>query len=100
MSYEDTLSNQGFPAGSDGKESACNAGDLGWEDLLKEGVGPFSSILVWKLPTDRGTWWATAHGGHKESDMTEQLSTAPYLIRYKVLYWASHMDQHFRNTQV
>ena len=25
---------------------------------------------------DRGAWWATVHGGHKESDMTEQLSTA------------------------
>ena len=24
---------------------------------------------------DRGSWWATVHGGHKESDMTEQLST-------------------------
>ena len=22
---------------------------------------------------DRGTWWATVHGGHKESDMTKQL---------------------------
>ena len=22
----------GFPSGSDGKESACNVGDLGWED--------------------------------------------------------------------
>ena len=28
---------------------------LGWEDPRKEGVGHFSSILVWKLPTDRGT---------------------------------------------
>ena len=26
----------GFPGGSDCKESACNAGDLGWEDALKE----------------------------------------------------------------
>ena len=23
---------------------------------------------------DRGAWWATAHGGHKESDMAEQLT--------------------------
>ena len=23
---------------------------------------------------DRGAWWATVHGGHKESDMTEQLN--------------------------
>ena len=26
----------GFPGGSDSKESACNAGDLGWEDILEE----------------------------------------------------------------
>ena len=24
-------------------------------------------------PMDRGDWWATVHGGHKESDTTEQL---------------------------
>ena len=23
---------------------------------------------------DRGGWWATIHGGHKESDTTEQLN--------------------------
>ena len=32
----------GFPDGSDGKESACNVGDLGlvlgWEDSLEEGM--------------------------------------------------------------
>ena len=22
-------------------------------------------------PMDRGAWWATVHGGHEESDMTE-----------------------------
>ena len=27
---------------------------------------------------DRGAWRATVHGGHKESDMTEQLSTTRY----------------------
>ena len=24
---------------------------------------------------DRRAWWATVHGGHRESDMTERLST-------------------------
>ena len=24
---------------------------------------------------DRGSWWATVHGGHKESDMTELTHT-------------------------
>ena len=39
------------PGGSDGKESACNAGDAGlipgWEDPLEKGMAIPSSILVW-----------------------------------------------------
>ena len=33
---------------SDGNESACNAGDLGWEDPLEE-VAMQSDILAWKI---------------------------------------------------
>ena len=36
-------SHLGFPGSSAGKESACNAGDLGsldWEDSLDEGIHP------------------------------------------------------------
>ena len=40
----------GFPGGSDGKESACNAGDLGWQDPLEEGMATPSSILAWRIP--------------------------------------------------
>ena len=48
---------------------------LGWEEPLEEG------ILAWRIPMDRGAWWATVHSplGHKESDTTEQLKTAPHL---------------------
>ena len=35
---------------------------LGWEDPLKEGLATHSSILAWRIPMDRGTWWATVHG--------------------------------------
>ena len=40
----------GFPGGSDSKESACNAGDLGLislvqKDLLEKGMATNSSIL-------------------------------------------------------
>ena len=35
----------GFPDCSDGKESMCIAGDLGWEDPLEEGMASHSSIL-------------------------------------------------------
>ena len=48
----DSLDN--FPGGSDGKESACNAGDwvqsLGREDPLEEGMTTHSSILAWRIP--------------------------------------------------
>ena len=39
-----------FPRGSDGKESAYNARDLGWEDPLKEQMAMHSSILAWRNP--------------------------------------------------
>ena len=38
------------------------AQSLGWEDSLEEIVATHSSILVWRIPTDRGAWWATVHG--------------------------------------
>ena len=31
---------------------------LGWEDPLKEGVATHSSIPAWRIPMDRGAWWA------------------------------------------
>ena len=39
-----------FPDGSDGKESACNAGDLGLEDSLEKGMAAHSRILAWRIP--------------------------------------------------
>ena len=56
----------GFPGGSDGKESACNARDLGsilgWEDSLEENMATHFSVLAWRIPMDRGAWHAAVHG--------------------------------------
>ena len=50
-----------FSSGSDGKESACSAGDLGqslgWEDPLEEGMATHSSILAWRIA------WTEEPGG-------------------------------------
>ena len=48
---------------------------LGWEDPLEQGMATHSSILAWRIPMDRGAWWATVHGVANR-DMTEQLNTA------------------------
>jgi len=56
----------GFPGRSAGKESACNAGDLdlipGLGRSLEGGMATYSSILAWRIPMDKGAWWATVHG--------------------------------------
>ena len=51
-----------FPGGSDGKQSACNAGDTsltpGWGiSPGGEGMATLSSILAWKTP------WTEDPGG-------------------------------------
>ena len=44
----------GFPSGSDGKVSVCNAGDtgsiLGWEDPLEKEMAILSGTVAWKIP--------------------------------------------------
>ena len=61
----------GFPGGSDDKESACNAGDLGWENPMEESMATHSSILAWRIPMDRGAWRAAVHGCRKELETME-----------------------------
>ena len=41
---------------------------LGWDNPLEKGKATHSSILAWRIPGLYSPW------GHKESDMTEQLS--------------------------
>ena len=43
---------------------------LGWEDPLEEGMATHSSILAWRIPIERGAWWATVHKV-AEFNMTE-----------------------------
>ena len=43
----------GFPSDSNGKESACSAGDprsSGQEDSLEKAMATHSSILAWRIP--------------------------------------------------
>ena len=44
------------------------------EDPLEEGVATHSSILVWKIPMDRGAWQAIVHSEAKNQTQLKWLS--------------------------
>ena len=79
--------NKDFSGGSDGKESACNARDLGsipgWE--RSPGVGNGNPLQYSRLENsmDRVAWQGTVHRVTKESDTTERLCTNdPVILLY------------------
>ena len=39
-------------------ETETRIRSLGWEDPLEKKMTTHSSILAWRMPMDRGTWWA------------------------------------------
>ena len=52
----------GFPDGLDGKESTCNAGDLGQIPGSRRSPGGGNVNPCLENPMDRGAWWAAIHG--------------------------------------
>ena len=91
----------GFPGGSDSKESACNAGDPRSTpgSGRSPGEGNGSSIFAWKNPMDNGDRQAIIPGGHKVSDMTEQLTHAHREVlcakKLKFLAKTTQSQRHF-----
>ena len=78
-----TLVFLGFPDDSIGKESACNVGDLGpipgLESSLEEGMATHSRYSCLENPHgQRSLAGYSSPWGHKESNTTEQLSTAQH----------------------
>ena len=80
----------GFPDGSVGKESACNAGDLGSIPRLGRSPGkgngnPFQYSSLWN-PMERGAWRAIVHGvarvGHDLD--TKPLQPCAHIINYLI----------------
>ena len=77
----------GFPVGSDGKESACTAGDPGSTpgSGRPPGEGNGTRLRYSRLenPMDKGAWWATVHGVTKSQTCLndEQFHTFMYIIQ-------------------
>ena len=74
----------GFPGGSDDKESACNARDLGsipgWGRSPGEGNGYPLQCSCLENPMDRGAWRRYSLWGHEESDTTEPLTLSLHFL--------------------
>ena len=63
----------GFPGGTDGKESSCNAGDLSSiSGLGRGGHGNPLQCSGLENPHGQRNLAGYSSSGHKESDMTEQ----------------------------
>ena len=56
----------------------------------KEAMATHSSTLAWRIPTDRGAWWAIIHGVSKSQIWLKWLSTAHALEEH----YAKHMGKH------
>ena len=82
----------GFTGGSAGKESVCNAGDLGLIPGLGrspgEGNGNPRQYSCLENPMHRETWRAIVHGVAKESDTTEHA----HMAKYKILFGLSIIE--------
>ena len=79
-SKDSGLTEQGFPGGSEGTESVCNARDpgliLGSGRCLKTGIlGKLVQYSYLENSMDRGAWWAIAHRVIKSQTRLKRLST-------------------------
>ena len=77
----------GFPHSSVGKESACNAGDLGSIPGLRrssgEGNGNPLQYSCLENPMDRGAWQATVHGVTRvRHDLATKLPPEVHMCTY------------------
>ena len=73
----------GFPGGSDGKESSCNAGDASLIPGSGKSSGEENSTQLeyscLENFMDRGSWWATVHGVAKSWTWMSEWRTCMYV---------------------
>ena len=91
----------GFPGGSDGRESTCNAGDAGREDPLEKEWLPTPVFLAGEIH-GQGSLAGYSPWVCKESDMTERLtlSLSRYLGGVKCDHCVRCLGKHKSETEV
>ena len=95
--FTDIYTHQGFPCGSDGKESTCNAGDLGsiaglGRSPVEEHGNPLQYSCL-ENPMDRGAWWLWFMGSQRSfwslcssTVYWSMLTSIPFTLKYICLW--------------
>ena len=60
---------------------------LGWEDPLEEGMTTHSTILVCRIPMDRGAWLGTVHGVTKSQTWLSNFHSVTHFHAQNVSVW-------------
>ena len=80
----------GFLGGSDGKESACHAGDPGSIPGLErppgKKVATHSSVLAWRIPWREEPKWSAVHGVRVRHNCGTSTHTNTYVVRSLSLF--------------
>ena len=58
-----------LPSWLSGKESSCQAGDMGWENPLEKEMSTHPSILAWEIPRTEFFLVGYSPCGHKDLDI-------------------------------
>ena len=97
---------RGFPRGSDGKESACVAGDLSSIPGLRRSPGGWHGNPLQYSCLEKPHGWGSLAGyspwGHKELDMTEWLRTAcqVFHLQFRQFFsMCSHCSRKFKHVR-
>ena len=93
----------GFPGGSDGKESARNAGELvqslGWEDALRREWQPTLGFLPKESHGERSLV-GYSPWDCRESDMTERLTHTHIIIIITTIIITIQLDYHHQQFKI
>ena len=80
---------RGFPGGSDGKKSACNAGDIGSIPgsgrSPAEGDGNTLQYSCLENPMDREAWRVTVHSVTESQTRLQQFSSRSSIVKRQVV---------------
>ena len=70
---------------------------LGWEHPLEREIATHFSILAWRIPMNRGAWWATVHGVTKSQTQLSNFHIYYSVALKKINRFEPNLQQMFND---